>query len=98
MPSRHTTAATTFRFPTPEIRDLIDTAAKIVGTTRTAFILTAAKKEAEKTVRDAEQTENWRLSAEASLQVADALAHPRSVSPRMKKLARHYREFTRGGE
>ncbi|MDR0868211.1 MAG: DUF1778 domain-containing protein [Planctomycetota bacterium] len=100
MPMLRQHAATTFRFPTPEFRDLIDSAAQIRGMTSAAFILAAAKKEAEKIIGEPplENAGRWELSAEESRRVAEALLNPRPISPRMKSLTRHRKKFTRSAQ
>ncbi|GHS93193.1 hypothetical protein FACS1894107_10790 [Planctomycetales bacterium] len=88
--------ATTFRFPDNTTRSLIDTAAQLVGMTRTAFMLAVSKEKAKKVIREhAAETEPLRLSAAASVDIAAALANPRPASPALKKLMKQYRTFTR---
>jgi uncharacterized protein (DUF1778 family) len=67
----------------PEMRDLIDSAAKLRGKSRTAFVLDAARQEAQDTLLDQRL---FRLNEQQWKAFTQALDAPPSVNPALAEI------------
>lgn len=78
---------------TREQKDLLVRAAAISGRSLTEFVVTAAQREAERTLREHQLI---RLTLRDSVEFANALLNPPPPDPRLMGAAEAYRERVRG--
>jgi uncharacterized protein (DUF1778 family) len=89
--------ATTIRFDDDYTRKVIDTAAAMLHVTRTAFLLNAAREQAEKVIRHRRETEAEMenlitLSPAAAADILETLENPPPPNEYLKQAMKEYRD------
>lgn len=86
---------TTIRFSDDYTRIIIDMAAKLSNQTRTGFLLSVARKEAEEIIKEHKNTmkevETFVLSQQASEVFVNSLLNPAQPNRALQKLAKDYK-------
>lgn len=88
--------ATTIRFEDEYTRRVIDKAAELTGQTRTGFLLSVARREAEEVIRERmntmQEVESLILSPKASLDLAENLLNPQKPNKALIKAMKEYKK------